>query len=171
MPGDSLCSVKIGSSVAQPVASVRYLGIHFDSRLCWQPHLDKVFNQVSKKIGVLYRCRQNLSTEAKSAYINSIVHSGMDYCSVVWSDNSPGTVNRLRLLENRSLRVAAGLRRCERTGDIDDLRCKLGLSSFTLRHKKQLGFLFLNVLTGLHQLILAPAFASLRHWIITRRLA
>ena len=158
----SLCSVKIGSSVAQPVASVRYLGIHFDSRLCWQPHLDKVFNQVSKKIGVLYRCRQNLSTEAKSAYINSIVHSGMDYCSVVWSDNSPGTVNRLRLLEKRSLRVAAGLRRCERTGDIDDLRCKLGLSSFTLRHKKQLGFFVFKCINGI-----APTNISSRFRLIT----
>ena len=50
------------------------------------------------------------------------------------------------------------------------------VASWVCRHlpfvtRSSLDFLFLNVLTGLHQLILAPAFASLRHWIITRRLA
>ena len=114
---------------------------------------------MSKKIGVLYRCRQNLSTRAKSAYMTSSLSSTREWTTVQWSGRiTPDIVNRLRLLEKRSLRVAAGLRRCECTGDIDELRCKLGLSSFTLRHKKQLGFFVFKCINGIAPINISSRF-------------
>ena len=47
-------------SLVPSEVSARYLGVHFDSGLCWRPNLNNVFSQVSKKIGILRRCSRNL---------------------------------------------------------------------------------------------------------------
>ena len=144
----SLFSVKVASSVVPSEVSARYLGVHFDSGLCWRPHLN-VFSQVSKKIGVLRRCSRNLSFYAKRNYNASIVHLGMDCCSLVWSDNSSSVSRRLQLLEKQSIRVLAGRRHFDRTGDLEELCRQFKISSFTLRHNKQLGNLIFKCINGL----------------------
>ena len=85
----------------------------------------------------------------KRNYITSIVHSGMDYCSVVWSDNSSSVSRCLQLLEKQSIRVLAGRRRFDRTGDLEELCRQFKISSFTLWHNKQLGNLIFKCINGL----------------------
>ena len=157
----STFSLRIDSESISPKPSARNLGVYFDCDLAWSAHLDVLVRKVSRKIGVLRRHRNFLSLEARSAFLRAIIGSDLDYCSPVWSDNSPGVVNRLLLLSKRSLRAAEGPGRRHRAGNLDLLHSSYNMTSLLDRRKLQLATLVFKCLNGLAP----PGFSSLYRFV------
>lgn len=77
---------KIGDQVIQEVDVIRDLGVHIDSKLRFHVHIDKIAKKGFKLMGfVLRNCKQFKRSSSKIAVFNSLVRSGLEYGSVVWS--------------------------------------------------------------------------------------
>ena len=81
----------------------KYLGMLIDKKLNFRQHVDKLLVNISKRIGVLGRIRNNLTVDAANKVYQSLVLPVMDYCDVAWS--SIGKIERDKL--DRAQRRAA----------------------------------------------------------------
>ena len=132
-------SISVDGSTVSPTNSARYLGVIFDVNLSWRPQVDSVVKKVSRKLGALYRARSQLNAPARVAFVRSIIQPDVDYCSVVWDSGSHSISSRLRQIDKRCLRLLAGIRFREPTGDLPNLFNRFNLHSFDLRHQFSLG--------------------------------
>ena len=64
----------------------------------------------------------------------------VDYCSVVWDSGSNSISSRLRQIDKRCLRLIAGIRFHEPTGDLPTLFTRFHLHPYDLRHQFFLAF-------------------------------
>ena len=53
------------------VSSFKYLGIVINNRLTWQDHVDQMFSNINKKLGLLKRIRYCLPLDATLMFFNS----------------------------------------------------------------------------------------------------
>ena len=132
-------TISVDGFVVSPVNSARYLGVIFDANLSWRPQVDSIFTKVSRKLGVMYRARSHLNAPARVAFVRSIIQPDVDYCSVGWDSGSNLISSRLRQIDKRCLRLLAGRRLCEPTGDLTALFDCFHLHQYDLRHRFFLG--------------------------------
>ena len=81
-------SLNLGAERITAVNCFKYLGVHLDSRLKYQTHIEHVETKLSQLCGVAYRlkCKLNLSAAKKIYY--ACVHSTLSYGVVVWGGHS-----------------------------------------------------------------------------------
>ena len=63
----------------------KYLGMLIDKKLNFRQHADKLLVNISKRIGVLGRIRNNLTVDAANKVYQSLILPVMDYCDVAWN--------------------------------------------------------------------------------------
>ena len=132
-------SIRIGSEVVPSASSARYLGIIFDSNLCWKDHVSSVMSKAGRNLGMFYRCHRLLSEKARLALVKSVIQPGLDYGSVVWSNGSAGIQSRLLRIEKRVLEDLTYRDRTDAAGGLKHLFSKYRLRSYSSRHCSQLG--------------------------------
>ena len=91
------------------VHSYKYLGVVLDSKLTWALHMEHLIRKVSSKIGVLYRSRKKLSTDAKRQYYLSVIQSDLAYGSNAFYSSLPQSAKEhLSRLSKRGVRAIFG---------------------------------------------------------------
>ena len=70
--------LKIGATVLKRVTSYKYLGIIIDDKLTWKEHIDYLYNNSVKFVGIFYQIRHRHHVEVKyteipTNYISSII--------------------------------------------------------------------------------------------------
>ena len=75
---------QVGDNVIEYVASFKYLGVHLDSNLTFNPHYDHVLSKISSAIGCIQTIKRYLSVPLFSTIVNSFVYSVLDYCLPVY---------------------------------------------------------------------------------------
>ena len=55
--------LKTGPTVLKRVTSNKYLGIIIDDKLTWKEHIDYVYKNIVKFVGIFYRIKHRLSRE------------------------------------------------------------------------------------------------------------
>ena len=93
-------SIRIGSEVLSSTGSARYLGIIFDANLSWKDHVSPVMRKAGRNWGIFYRCHRLLQKRLL-VLEKSVIQPCLDYGSVIWSNGSAGTKNRLLRIEKR----------------------------------------------------------------------
>ena len=73
-----------------PLTSVKILCIEISSNLSWRNHIESIAKSVSKKLGVLFRCRSFFSSSELLRLFVGLIRSCLEYCSHVWG-GSPFT--------------------------------------------------------------------------------
>jgi len=61
--------LKIGATVLKRVTSYKYLGIIIDDKLTWKEHIDHVYKNIVKFVGIFYRIKHRLSCETLKWFI------------------------------------------------------------------------------------------------------
>ena len=75
--------VTLDSKQIETVKSSKLLGLYLDSSLSWDVHVEYLSKKTSKRLGLLKRSRQFLTTKARKTYYNTLIQPIMDYGSVV----------------------------------------------------------------------------------------
>ena len=75
--------------------SVKYLGLHLDSRLTWKEHVDTTVTKVMKRIRYITFLFNRKCQRARITLFNSLVLPLFDYCSVVCCPRLKGLVDDL----------------------------------------------------------------------------
>ena len=73
----------------------KYLGVLFDQQLSWDDHVNYLFSNISKRIGVICRVKYYLPSKTVNMLAQALVFPHFGYCSSVWSNISLHHINEL----------------------------------------------------------------------------
>ena len=95
----------IGNEPVKEVFSCKYLGVILDPCLNWKLHVDHIRSKIIRNLFLFRKARPYVdSCVAKMLYF-SIIQSHFDYCSVIWNNTAKCTLDKLRVLQNRAVRI------------------------------------------------------------------
>lgn len=79
-------SYAINGDALLRVDGIMDLGIFLDNKLRFNVHIDTITSKAFQRLGfVLRNCKDFKSPKTKIVLFNSLVRSGLEYCSVVWN--------------------------------------------------------------------------------------
>lgn len=104
------------------VSEMKYLGVILDQQLTLCKHVDFVCKKIGKKTGFFYRISDNLSQWCKLLVYNTIIYPHIAYCASLLISCNKDTINRMQLLQNKSMRIILG---CSKYTPIDCMRAEL----------------------------------------------
>ena len=104
----TLHSVRINGGEIGCVRSARYLGLFFDNNLKFRNHVDMLSDRISKSIGQMSKVGHLLPRRVLVSIYYSIIHPYLNYCVEAWFNAASCVVNRLVILQKRSIRLLVG---------------------------------------------------------------
>ena len=97
--------LKIGATVLKRVTSYKYLGIIIDDKLTWKEHIDHVYKNIVKFVGIFYRIKHRLSCETLKMIYFAFVYSRLCYGSEIYGSTYQTHLSKLHILNNKILRI------------------------------------------------------------------
>lgn len=92
----------VDSHEISEVENVKDLGVTFDKKMTFVPHLDNVIKRSSKMLGFMLRNSKGFrDNRTKILLYNSLVRSIIEYCSVVWRPHYANQALRLERCQKR----------------------------------------------------------------------
>lgn len=87
------------------VHSFKYLGLHLQSDLKWNTHIDKLSKKISPMAGILYKLNKCTPSHLLRSIYFAHIHSKLVYLCPVWGSASPQYIlNDLQILQNKAIR-------------------------------------------------------------------
>ena len=86
-----------------PLNSVNILGLQISSSLSWRDHIVQIAKSASKKLGVLFRCKQYFNSAQLFKLYTGFIRPCLEYCSHIWG-SSPYT-SLLDRVESKAIRL------------------------------------------------------------------
>jgi hypothetical protein len=85
------------------VTSVKFLGVHVQTNVKWNVHVEMLCKRVARGNFMLYRLSLIVSTEVLVAVYYAHIHSHLSYAVLAWGNDS--SVRKLLILQKRAIRV------------------------------------------------------------------
>ncbi|XP_075167930.1 uncharacterized protein LOC142240098 [Haematobia irritans] len=104
-------SVSICGRDVLECSSVKYLGIHLQSNLAWDLHIQSIKGKIAPAIGLLYKFRNKFSDGTNLLLYNSLIHSHLNYLPIVYAYRKSGALKSLQRMQNKALRIVYKLPR------------------------------------------------------------
>ena len=79
------------------------LGVHIDSKLDWNYHIDIVRNKVAKNVSVINRVKHVLTNSALYSLYCTLVMPYLTYCCEVWGNTYKTRIQSLCILQKELL--------------------------------------------------------------------
>lgn len=109
----------VNNTVIERVKKFKYLGCIIDENLTFSEHFSYVTNKVAKKINVLGRVANNVSSWAKMTIYKTIIAPHFYFCSTLLFLMNNSEMDILQKKQNKALRIILGCHK--RTSRIDML--------------------------------------------------
>jgi len=100
-----LIRVSENSGETPETKSIRVLGVFLDERLCFKNHIDIVSKKVSKSLFMLSRIKNILPKRCLRLLYFSLIHSHLNYCSIILSAAKKSMLNKLFKLQKKAVRI------------------------------------------------------------------
>ena len=101
----SMPNIKMNNVDISCIDKSKFLGVIIDDKLTWIHHIDHVCKKVSKSIGILYKLRRFLDTKSMINMYYCFTYPYLQYCNEVWGNAYACHLNRLKVLQNRVIRI------------------------------------------------------------------
>jgi hypothetical protein len=101
--------LKVKNQKIQTKPSVKYLGVHFDSRLTFHTHVNKTLEKARNTFNALFPLmskNSKLSNHNKIKIYKTIIRPVVTYAAPVWCNISKTTLIPLHRFQNKCLRFA-----------------------------------------------------------------
>ena len=95
------------------VFEFKYLGVIFDEHISWNSHVRYVLSRYGKRLRMLERIRENLTSDCANSIYTAYIRPIMDYCDTVWNCCGVGNSSSLERLQRRAAKIVS------KTGDSD----------------------------------------------------
>ena len=115
---------------------VKYLGVHFDTKLRWHHHVTQTAKKSAQIMAQLYPLISKssfLSLSNKLLLYKQVVRPALSYGSIVWGTAAPSTINKLQIQQNKYLRMACG---APKSTNMAFLHEELGIEPFNVFIKR-----------------------------------
>ena len=100
-------NIHIHGKQLERVHEFTYLGVVFDERLSWGSHVKKMISKAGKRVGMLGRLRDNLTTHSANVVHISLIRPILEYCDTLWGCFGDGNSQALEALQKRAGRIVA----------------------------------------------------------------
>jgi len=103
--------LKLGEQVLPYVESIKYLGLIWDPKLTWKPHIAKLKTDCSKLLGILRSITSHgwgADQQSSIMIYRSLIRSKIDYGCQVYGSAAPTTLNSLSSIATEAIRIATG---------------------------------------------------------------
>ena len=128
--------LKLGPTYIHFVKEYKFLGIIWDNKLTFKPHIDylrKKCFQTLNIIKVLGHQEWGADTKTLLSLYESLVRSKVDYGSIVYRNAKRSELNRLEVIHNEGLRLCLG---AFRSSPLESLNVEANLYPLRFRRKK-----------------------------------
>ena len=119
---DFIPNIGIRSRSIQSVETQKFLGVIFDSKLSWKPHIISVINKLNSCLGATRRARPFLNKTSLLSIYYSLMQTHAQYCCTTWASwKSRGNqviLQRLQAVCNKYFRLIYNLERDESVREI-----------------------------------------------------
>jgi ribonuclease HI len=110
-PKQKASIMKINGELLREDKQPTYLGVTFDDRLTWKPHINKAATKARRKLAIL-RKLSGTTWGANGKILNKIyqqsIRPHLEYGSAAWCPASKTTLQELDKVQNQALRVLTG---------------------------------------------------------------
>ena len=101
--------IRIGNQILEEKSELEYLGIVIDNKLSFKSHFQKVYSKIKRNLSGLIQCKNLLTYQSKLLIYNSLIHSHLEYCPLIWMSNLQAKeINILKTLQKRAIRIVFG---------------------------------------------------------------
>ena len=114
--------------------SVNILGLQISSSLSWRDHIVQIAKSASKKLGVLFRCKQYFNSAQLFKLYTGFIRPCLEYCSHIWG-SSPYT-SLLDRIESKAIRLIGDP---SLTSTLDPLSLRRKVASLSLFYRYYFG--------------------------------
>ena len=109
----TLTSMQLAGAEVKTSEVVRDLGVHLDSRLQLESHVQNTVRSGYAHLSKISRIRRHLTTEATKSLVQSLIISRLDYCNILLYGLPDFLLSRLQRLQNHAARLISGKRKHE----------------------------------------------------------
>ena len=117
-----------------PLNSVNILSLQISSSLSWRDHIVQIAKSASKKLGVLFRCKQYFNSAQLFKLYTGFIRPCLEYCSHIWG-SSPYT-SLLDRVESKAIRLISDP---SLTSTLDPLSLRRKVASLSLFYRYYFG--------------------------------
>lgn len=98
-------NLKLNDHVLDQVFSTKILGVHFDTLLKFDTHIDKLVNKLCFLRYLFSKVKYFLSTNVLLTLYRALVIPHFDYCSSVWSFTYETHKKKIEISQNSFLKI------------------------------------------------------------------
>ena len=107
----NLPDLRLGNELLVYKDCAKFLGLQFDKKLTWAPHLTKLKNECQKLLGIM-KMISGQSFGATQACLLKIfkiyIRPKLDYGSIIYTSATTTELNKLKVVTNDAMRIATG---------------------------------------------------------------
>ena len=103
-----VAAVQLGDCQVSVSESVRNLGVHFDSTLSMETHVNKLVSSCFYQLRRLRSVRRCLTRSAAETLVHAFVTSRLDYCNSIYAGCPNKVLDKLQLIQNAAARIITG---------------------------------------------------------------
>ena len=111
-----------------PLNFINILGLQISSSLSWRDHIVQIAKSASKKLGVLFRCKQYSNSSQLFKFYTGFIRPCLEYCSHIWGSPYRVESKAVRLIGDPSL-----------TSTLDPLSLRRKVASLSLFYRYYFG--------------------------------
>ena len=82
--GNKETRITLSGKPIENVTEQKFLGVIFDNKLSWKPHINSVISKLNSCLGVVRGARSYLNKSALMSIYYSLMQSRMQYCCSTW---------------------------------------------------------------------------------------
>ena len=94
---------EINNHKLKRVKETIFLGVLLNENLSWKSHISHIASKISKSIGIMYKSSIYLTRLALRTLYFALVYPYLNYCVTIWGSTYLTNLNRLILLQKKSL--------------------------------------------------------------------
>ena len=98
--------INIGEIAISNSKCEKFLGIHFDNKLTFEPHVRSFCKKASQKLNVFARIAYSLKFEQRRLLLNTFITSQFSCAPVVWMFHNRKLNKHISRIHERALRIA-----------------------------------------------------------------
>ena len=111
LPGN----IVFDTTPVEEVSSIKFLGVCVDNKLSWKCHVDNICKTISRNLGVMNRLKKYLPSSALMTLYSSLILPYLNYGLLAWGNTNQTLLDKLLLLQKKSLRIVFNLHTREHT--------------------------------------------------------
>jgi len=143
-----IINIKIDHELIKIENKAKFLGMIFDRKLSWKPHIEYIIEKCKKRLNLMRAvsgCNWGASKKSLLAIYKALIRSILDYGDVAYSSASQSLLNKLCTIQTEALRLCCGAPRKTATSALQNECGEVPLHMRRLYNSNKMGIKIIGV--------------------------